>query len=96
VDWGWGMRAMLTIVCLSSMAVASYAQSQGEFHTQPSQVKRTVDALVGHWSFKGSDAEPGVKEPLNVSMEMSESCFRCRCLIKRPHSRLQHPDMHTI
>lgn len=70
MDWGWGMRAMLTIVCLSSMAVASYAQSQGEFHTQPSQVKRTVDALVGHWSFKGSDAEPGVKESLNVSMEI--------------------------
>jgi hypothetical protein len=61
---------MLTIVCLSSMAMASYAQSKSESHTLPPEVKRTVDALVGHWSFKGSDAEPGIKEPLSVSMEI--------------------------
>jgi len=53
------------------MAMASSAQSKSESHTQPSEVKRTVDALVGHWSFKGSDAEPGVKEPLGVSMEIN-------------------------
>jgi hypothetical protein len=64
------MRVMLSIICLISIAMASYAQSQGESHTQPPPVKRTVDALVGHWTFKGSDAEPGVKEPLNVSMEI--------------------------
>jgi hypothetical protein len=61
---------MLSIVCLSSMAVASYAQSKSESRTLPPEVKRTVDALVGHWSFRGSDVEPGVKEPLNVSMEI--------------------------
>jgi hypothetical protein len=64
------MPAMLSIICLSSMALASYAQSKSESHTQPPEVKRTVDALVGHWSFKGSDAEPGAKEPLSVSMEI--------------------------
>jgi hypothetical protein len=52
------------------MALASYAQSKSESPTLPPEVKRTVDALVGHWSFKGSDVEPGVKEPLNVSMEI--------------------------
>ena len=70
MDWGGGMRALLTIVCLSSMAVASYAQSKSESRTLPPEVKRTVDALVGRWSFRGSDVETGVQEPLTVSMEI--------------------------
>lgn len=39
----------------------------------PSDVKRTVDALVGQWRFEGNDVEPGVKEQLKVTM-----AFDCR------------------
>jgi hypothetical protein len=57
---------MLSMVCAICVAVG--AHSQNESKTLPPEVKKTVDALVGHWSFEGTDAEPGVKEPQKVSM----------------------------
>lgn len=61
------------MICVIWLVVGGYAQSVNEAQTPPVQVKRTVDALVGQWRFEGSDAEPGVKEQLQVTM-----AFDCR------------------
>ena len=64
------MRRILSIICVFWMAIGGHAQGRIEARTPPSEVKRTVDALVGQWSFQGNDAEPGVKEPLKVTIDI--------------------------
>ncbi len=61
------MRPIVLMICLG-VAAATYTQSKSE--TPPSEVKKTVDALVGHWSLDGSDAQPGGKERLKITAEI--------------------------
>jgi hypothetical protein len=58
------------MICVIWIAIGGCAQGNNEAQTPPSQVKRTADAFVGQWSFEGSDAEPGVKERLKVTMNI--------------------------
>jgi hypothetical protein len=64
---------MFSMICVIWLAVGGSAQPLNEAQTPSLEVKRTVNALVGQWRFEGSDAEPGVKEPVKVTM-----AFDCR------------------
>ncbi len=59
---------LLTLMSLMSMTTAVYPQQTAEAPAAPPEVKKTVDALVGHWSFAGTDAEPGTAEAAKVTM----------------------------
>src|SRR5689334_4644253 len=63
------MRA-LTLMCVLSMAMMAEMQNKSESQTVPPDVKKTVDVLLGKWSFQGTDSEPGTKEPQKVNMEI--------------------------
>ena len=43
---------------------------QTESSTVPKEVRKTVELLGGHWTFQGTDTEPGKHEPATVSMEI--------------------------
>jgi Protein of unknown function (DUF1579) len=61
------MRAIVSTICLA-IAIGVYKLSSSQ--TPPSEVKKTVDALVGHWTLHGSDAEAGGKKPLKITAEV--------------------------
>jgi hypothetical protein len=43
---------------------------QSKSQTPSPEVRKTVDALVGHWSLDGTSTGPGGKEPLKVTAEI--------------------------
>ena len=49
-------NAILVIAALGANALAIAARAAD---APPPEVKKTVDALVGHWTLKGIDQEPG-------------------------------------
>ena len=50
----------------------SRVHPQSKESALPPEVKRTVDAFVGHWIITGTDMEPGAKAP--VKFELTLDC----------------------
>ena len=63
------MRPILLLICLSFAVMAEPVQ-QSKSPAVPKEVRRTVELLEGHWTFQGTDTEPGKDEPATVSMEI--------------------------
>ena len=77
-----GSRCALTalVLCFRSFAI----QAEGIPPTVP-EVKKTVDALVGHWRMAGNDWEAGAKSPapVNATMDCKPAALGAavRCII---------------
>ena len=54
--------AWLMLVALVAPIGAAHGQSEGTTAPAP-EIKKTVDAFVGHWTLTGTDQEPGSQEP---------------------------------
>jgi hypothetical protein len=62
------MKSILTLVCLS-LTVTAQPAPEAQAPTVPKEVRMTVESLVGHWTFHGTDVETGAHEPATVAME---------------------------
>ncbi len=60
-----GVRLMITV--LTASISLAHAQSEGVAKPPP-EVKKTVDAFVGHWVLTGTDQEPGSQEPVHFKL----------------------------
>src|SRR5262245_20319149 len=58
---GWCGAVISTVLMFASLA--AHAQNSPP---PPQEIKRTVDAFVGHWTLTGTDVEPGAKAPAPV------------------------------
>jgi hypothetical protein len=47
---------------------------QSKDSANPPEIKKTVDAFIGHWIITGTDTEPGAKAP--VKFELTLDCKR--------------------
>jgi hypothetical protein len=54
------------------LPLAAHAQTKQS--AKPPEIKKTVDAFVGHWTITGTDTEPGAKAP--VKFELTLDCQR--------------------
>jgi hypothetical protein len=51
---------------ISSIALAGPASAVHGEEAAPPEVKKTVDAFIGHWTMSGTDMEPGARTPAPV------------------------------
>ncbi len=58
------------ILMVTSLPLRLHPQSKES--ATPQEIKKTVDAFVGHWIITGTDTEPGAKAP--VKFEMTLDC----------------------
>ena len=69
------MRAAFWLMLVTSMSAAQ-GQSGGT-PPPPPEIKKTVDAFVGHWTLAGTDQEPGTAKPehFNVVMDCKRAAL---------------------
>src|ERR1051326_7892551 len=66
-------RAIVTAaIVVALLPLRVHAQSKAS--ANPPEIKKTVDAFVGHWIITGTDTEPGAKAP--VKFELTLDCKR--------------------
>ena len=58
-----GCRCVIGSILMALAAPAAFADDAPSL---PPEVKKTVDAFVGHWTLTGTDMEPGAKAPAPV------------------------------
>ena len=59
-------RRRLAMICLS-LAIWPLLARTEDAGRPPPEVKRTVDAFLGHWTLAGTDTEPTAKGPSKLS-----------------------------
>src|SRR5689334_12414968 len=60
----------LTLIWVATFATITYADQTAQAPARPPEVKRTVDAFAGRWSFVGIDLEPGAKAAAKLTMKI--------------------------
>lgn len=71
------VRCMKRVIVAATFVVMLFPLSvypQSKDSANPLEIKKTVDALVGHWIISGTDAEPAAKAP--VKFELTLDCKR--------------------
>src|ERR1700751_4112338 len=71
------VRSMKRAIVAATLMVALLplrVHAQSKESANPPKNKKTVDALVGHWTITGTDTEPGDKAP--VKFELTLDCQR--------------------
>ena len=68
------MKRALIAATLIVTLLPLRVQPQSNESAAPSEIKKTVDAFVGHWTISGTDTEPGAKEP--AKLELTLDCKR--------------------
>jgi hypothetical protein len=62
-------RAILAAILMVTL-LPSRVRSQSKESAAAPEIKKTVDAFVGHWIISGTDMEPGAKGPLKFELTL--------------------------
>ena len=62
------MKLKMLVFVWLGMVTTLYAKDNGQASVMRVEMRKTVDLLAGHWTFDGSDTEPGAKQPAKVTM----------------------------
>ena len=68
------MKRAIVAATLMVMLLPLRVHPQNKESAKPPEIKKTVDAFVGHWIITGTDTEPGAKAP--VKFELTLDCKR--------------------
>jgi hypothetical protein len=64
------MKGAIIAVVLMFALLASRVHSQIKEPATPTEIRKTVDAFLGHWIIIGADVEPGAKAPSKFELTL--------------------------
>ena len=62
------MNIYRAVFCLLVLPTMSHAQNDGNALEADPEIRQTVNRLLGHWKFQGTDAEPQANAPSKVAL----------------------------
>lgn len=62
------ISSVIAVILLLTVVRHRALLAQSEKQATPTEVKRTVDAFLGHWVLTGTDTEPGAKVPAHFDI----------------------------
>lgn len=62
------MNTCRAVILLLVLVIVSHAQDKSNVSATPPEVRQTVNRLLGHWKFQGTETEPNAKDPFKVAL----------------------------
>jgi hypothetical protein len=90
----------VTLAATLLLALAPVAQGQSRPPAVPPEVKKTVDAILGHWTMTGSSTDPWSETPSRVTgtmdCEPAAGAMAARCRVVNAVTGGGHIELATI
>ena len=90
----------VALAAMLLLALAPVAQGQSRSPAVPPEVKKTVDAMLGHWTMTGTSTDPGSETPSRVTgtmdCEPAASAMAARCRVVNAVTGGGHIELASI